>query len=124
MQHHWQYRAGHRATKFVSLCLCNKTLCYFSPSLNSVVTDFSFVSTELGILFATNETALTIYNCSAGIRFVGAIIIIIVCLELVIPSVVYSVWTQMVRVGGVFMEVFVVESLTFALYQMGWTLAI
>ena len=48
----------------------------------------------------------------------------IVCLELVIPSVVYSVWTQMVRVGGVFMEGFVVESLTFALYQMGWTLAI
>ena len=88
------------------------------------MTDFSFVSTELGIPFATNETALTIYNCSAGIRFVCAIIIIIVCLELVIPSVVYSVWTQMVRVGGVFMEVFVVESLTFALYQMGWTLAI
>ena len=88
------------------------------------MTDFSFVSTELGIPFAISENALTIYNCSAGIRFVCAIIIIIVCLELVIPSVVYSVWTQMVRVGGVFMEVFVVESLTFALYQMGWTLAI
>ena len=95
-----------------------------SPSLNSVVTDFSFVSTELGIPFTISENALTIYNCSAGIRFVCAIIIIIVCLELVIPSVVYSVWTQTVRMGGVFMEGFVVESLTFALYQMGWTIAI
>ena len=33
------------------------------------VTDFSFVSIEVGIPFATSENALTIYNCTAALRY-------------------------------------------------------
>ena len=33
------------------------------------VTDFSFVSIEVGIPFATSDNALTIYNCTAALRY-------------------------------------------------------
>ena len=38
---------------------------YFSDS----VTDFSFVSIEVGIPFATSDNALTIYNCTAALKY-------------------------------------------------------
>ena len=40
-----------------------------SISLYHAVTDFSFISVELGMPFATSSNALTIYNCSAAIRY-------------------------------------------------------
>ena len=43
-------------------------LCSFIPT----VTNFSFVSVEVGIPFATSQNALTIYNCSAAKRLVGS----------------------------------------------------
>ena len=42
-------------------------LMYISKS--SVVTDFSFRSTAIGIPFAAEEDAVTVYNCSAASRY-------------------------------------------------------
>ena len=49
------------------LIMLNKT-----PVINSLshsVKDFSFVSIEVGVPFATSENALTIYNCPAAERY-------------------------------------------------------
>ena len=41
---------------------CLISLCY-------AVTDFSFISVELGMPFATSSNAITVYNCSAAVRY-------------------------------------------------------
>ena len=98
------------------------------------VTDFSFVSVEVGIPFATSEDALTIYNCTAALRYgsvcvcVCVLVCVCVCVCVCVGvcvcvcvcvlscwytlSVVWSVWTQRMPVAGVCMEAPVVPPLT------------
>ena len=40
------------------------------------MTDFSFVSVEVGIPFATSEGALTIYDCNDASRYVVTLYIV------------------------------------------------
>ena len=81
------------------------------------MTDFSFISVELGMPFATSNNALTIYNCSAGIRYNVVYLLFPGPYSAYFVTVVYTVWVQKVHVGGVFMEVFAAEDLTLVLYQ-------
>ena len=88
-----------------------------SISLYHAVTDFSFISVELGVPFATSSNALTIYNCSAAIRYDVVYVLFPGPYSAYFVTVVYTVWVQKVHVGGVFMEVFAAEDLTLVLYQ-------
>ena len=81
------------------------------------MTDFSFISVELGVPFATSSNALTIYNCSAAIRYDVVYVLFPGPYSAYFVTVVYTVWVQKVHVGGVFMEVFAAEDLTLVLYQ-------
>ncbi len=39
----------------------------------SLATDFSFISSMVNIPFATEEQALTVYNCSAAVRYIARV---------------------------------------------------
>ena len=75
------------------------------------VADFSFVSSEVGIPFATNDGALTVTRCASASRYVGqlATLLIIHVSEIHIymskcmfqPTVAVSVSRQTMPVGGV-----------------------
>ena len=67
--------------------------------------------------FATSSNALTIYNCSAAIRYDVVYVLFPGPYSAYFVTVVYTVWVQKVHVGGVFMEVFAAEDLTLVLYQ-------
>ena len=80
------------------------------------MTSFSFVSTHIGIPFATSIGALALINCSAAVRYVknGYTGVFSSCF---VSSCVECLGTEG-ACGGVFMEVSVVEYLTLALYLL------
>ena len=75
------------------------------------------MSVELGMPFATTSNAITIYNCSAALRYDVVYVLFPGPYSAYFVTVVYTVWVQKVHVGGVFMEVFAAEDLTLVLYQ-------
>ena len=84
------------------------------------MTDFSFVSVEVGIPFATSEGALTIYDCNDASRYVHIRSWNIGRVPMNTPFiiVVESVCWLRMYVAGVCMEDSAVELQTSVLYQL------